>query len=319
MSALRPSSRDDDQAVLRVLAAREARDFGVADFVRGFLIDQWRVSKFEPATDAVVAEHAGVAVGYAALFDEGAIAFVDPEHERQGAGGKLLSWVEGRALKARRTCHRQLVAGSNERGHALLGGAGYRKVRSVIEMARTLEPLPEPPPIPAGVRLDQLDLAADGRAVHAADAASFAGNADYREVSFQSFYDEHLSGPGLEPGFSRVARRGDAIAGFTVCRRHPDDVGYVDLLAVDPNERGRGLGTALLLTAFADFASAGLREARLDVASDNPRGLRLYDRAGMTERVHIDVFEKRVDYVGKKAPMTARAGPASAPRRFRAG
>ena len=110
MSALRPSNRDDDEAVLRVLAAREARDFGIADFVRGFLINQWRVSKFEPSTDAIVAEDGGAVIGYAALFDEGAIAFVDPEHERKGAGGKLLSWVEGRAIKSRRTCHRQLVA-----------------------------------------------------------------------------------------------------------------------------------------------------------------------------------------------------------------
>lgn len=310
MSALRPSSSDDDEAVLRVLAAREARDFGVADFLRGFLSDRWRVAGFEPSTDAVVAEAGGVAVGYAALFREGALAFVDPDHEGQGVGRQLLAWVERRALKSRRTCHRQVVAGSNEHGHALLAGAGYRRIRSVIEMARALEPPPERPSVPAGIRLDRLDVAADGRAVHAADAASFADNADYREVSFASFHDEHLSGPGLEPAFSRVARRGEAVAGFTVCRRQPEGVGYVDLLAVDPSERGRGLGIALLLTAFADFASGGLREARLDVASDNERGLRLYDRAGMTERVHVDVFEKQVDYVGGKARVTAGAGPA---------
>ena len=319
MSALRPSSRDDDEAVLRVLAAREARDFGLTDFLRGFLTHQWRVAGFEPSTDAVVAEHGGVTVGYAALFDEGALAFVDPDHEGEDVGRQLLAWVEERALKSRRTCHRQLVAGSNERAHALLAGAGYGKIRSVIEMARALDPPPEPPSVPAGIRFDELDVAADGRAVHAADAASFADNADYREVSFESFFDEHLSGPGLEPALSRVARRGEAIAGFTVCRRHPDDVGYVDLLAVDPSERGRGLGTALLLTAFAEFASAGLREARLDVASDNSRGLRLYDRAGMTKRVHVDVFEKQVDYVGRKARVTAAAGPTSAARRVHAG
>jgi mycothiol synthase len=309
MSALRPSSRDDDEAVLRVLAAREARDFGVADFVRGFLISQWRVSDFEPGTDAVVAEDGAAAIGYAALFDEGAIAFVDPEHEGDGVDRQLLAWVERRALKTRRTRHRQLVAGSNERGQALLAGAGYRKVRSVIQMARALDPPPQPPSVPAGIRLDQLDVAADGRAVHATDAAAFADNADYREVSFQCFYDEHLSGPGLEPALSRVARRGEVVVGFSVCRRHPEGVGYVDLLAVDPSERGRGLGIALLLTAFADFASSGLREARLDVASDNPRGLRLYDRAGMSERVRVDVFEKQVDYVGGKARLKVGAGP----------
>jgi ribosomal protein S18 acetylase RimI-like enzyme len=93
-----------------------------------------------------------------------------------------------------------------------------------------------------------------------------------------------------------VARRGDAIAGFTLCRRQPEGSGYVDLLAVDPSERGRGLGTSLLLTAFADLARAGLRDAWLDVASDNPRGLRLYDRAGMSERLRVDVYEKPVHY-----------------------
>ena len=38
MLGLRPSSRDDDDGVLRVLAAREARDFGVAEFLRVFLL-----------------------------------------------------------------------------------------------------------------------------------------------------------------------------------------------------------------------------------------------------------------------------------------
>ena len=95
-----------------------------------------------------------------------------------------------------------------------------------------------------------------------------------------------------------MARRGDAIAGFTLCRQQPEGSGYVDLLAVDPSERGRGLGTSLLLTAFECFARAGLREAWLDVASDNPRGLRLYDRAGMSERLRVDVYEKPVQYIG---------------------
>jgi ribosomal protein S18 acetylase RimI-like enzyme len=89
-----------------------------------------------------------------------------------------------------------------------------------------------------------------------------------------------------------VARRGSTIAGFTICRRSGPDTGYVDLLAVDERERARGLGTLLLLRAFAAFARAGLREAQLETASDNPRALRLYERAGMSVRHRVDVFEK---------------------------
>jgi ribosomal protein S18 acetylase RimI-like enzyme len=50
----------------------------------------------------------------------------------------------------------------------------------------------------------------------------------------------------------------------------------------------------LLRTAFAAFAEAGLREAQLGVASDNPGALTLYERLGMAIRHRADVFEKAI-------------------------
>jgi ribosomal protein S18 acetylase RimI-like enzyme len=48
-----------------------------------------------------------------------------------------------------------------------------------------------------------------------------------------------------------VAEHRDSIVGFLLARRRQDEaVGYVDLLVVHPDQRGRGLGTALLRTAF---------------------------------------------------------------------
>jgi ribosomal protein S18 acetylase RimI-like enzyme len=188
-----------------------------------------------------------------------------------------------------------------------LTAAGYQHVRSVIQMAQTTAAaVPAPPP--AGITLAALDLPADARALHLADTASFAGNADYEPSSFESFELEHLRSPYVDRELSRVARRGESIAGFTLCRRSPEGSGYVDLLAVDPSERGRGLGTSLLLTAFEAFARAGLRDASLDVASDNPRGLRLYHRAGMSERLRVDVYEKPVNFIARGTRAT---GPAA--------
>src|SRR3712207_8038982 len=60
--------------------------------------------------------------------------------------------------------------------------------------------------------------------------------------------------------------------------------GYIDLLAVDPAMAGRGIGSWLLAAVFARCRRAGLRQAMLGVASDNPRAAELYERAGM--RVH---------------------------------
>jgi mycothiol synthase len=71
-----------------------------------------------------------------------------------------------------------------------------------------------------------------------------------------------------------------------------EPVGFVDLLGVHPEHRGRGIGTWLLLNAFARFAGAGLREAQLGVASDNPRALRIYERAGMHPRFRFDTYER---------------------------
>ena len=54
----------------------------------------------------------------------------------------------------------------------------------------------------------------------------------------------------------------------------------------------RDRGRALLLSAFDSFARSGLSEARLDVATDNPRAMRLYDRVGMTPSHEAAVFER---------------------------
>jgi ribosomal protein S18 acetylase RimI-like enzyme len=148
------------------------------------------------------------------------------------------------------------------------------------------------PPAPSGIVFDRLDVAHDARAVHAAGVAAFAQSPDYQPSEFEGFRDEHLDVPDLDPALSRVARRGDAVAGFILCRRWEGGIGYVDLLAVAQPERGQGLGAALLSAAFGGFADIGLREAQLEVASDNPRALRIYERAGMVPLQQLDVFEK---------------------------
>jgi mycothiol synthase len=289
---LRPSAPDDADPVLRLVERRDMQDFGVADFTRGELLANWRASEFDPGVDAVTADDHGTIVGYGALLAPGAIAFVDPAREGEGIGSSLLAWLQARARELGREVHRQIVARRNAAGQALLTGAGYGLVRSVLLMGRVVQPAPSVPPLPEGVTLHTLDAGADAPALHAADDVAFADNTDYRRMSLDAFSEEHLAAPDLDPMLSRVVRRGDAVAAFALCQRRARSTGYIDVLAVSPGERGRGLGRALLLAIFAACADAGLREVNLGVASDNPRALRLYQRAGMIERNRIDVFEK---------------------------
>jgi ribosomal protein S18 acetylase RimI-like enzyme len=131
--------------------------------------------------------------------------------------------------------------------------------------------------------------------LYAAHETAFATNADYRPESFDEFRAVHLEGHDLDLTVSRVARRDGRVVGFVLCRRWAlQDAGFVDLLGVEPTERGRGLGSTLLRCAFAAFAAAGLAEAQLGVASDNAGALALYERVGMVPRHRGDVFEKPV-------------------------
>jgi mycothiol synthase len=290
-----PPGPDHAEAVLQLLAARDVADFGDPGFTRDLLLDQWRVGDLDPTADTVVAEDRTRAVlGYGALFSPGALVFVDPGREGEGVGSQLLAWVEGRAHELGRPCHRQRIAARNASGRALLSAAGYSYVRSVWEMGRVLRTPISVLAVPEGIELRAVDQEADAAALHAADAAAFADNADYVAEGFTAFYEEHLASPEFDPAASRIAWRGGEIAGFVVCRQRDSGAGFVDLLGVDPSARGRGLGSLLLLSAFSAFAQAGRREAQLDVASDNPGALRLYERHGMTRRHRVDVFERPV-------------------------
>ncbi|HET9939129.1 MAG TPA: GNAT family N-acetyltransferase, partial [Gaiella sp.] len=63
-------------------------------------------------------------------------------------------------------------------------------------------------------------------------------------------------------------------------------------LGVLAEHRGNGLGTALLVTAFAAFRGRGLSRAGLGVDAENTTGaVRLYERAGMTVDERQDIWE----------------------------
>jgi mycothiol synthase len=285
---------EDAPAVLAVLAARDLADLGVVDYTLEDLRDEWRGSDVELGRDAQVVElEGGRIVAYAMVRRPGTLAVVHPEHEGQGIGARLLGWAEGRERERGRDAHRQWVAAANASARALLTSAGYRHVGTYSRMVRSLNR--DAPSIaePAGYRLRAVDPARDAADLHGVDAASFAGSADYVPESLAEFAEEHLQAHDFDAALSRVATAGGRIVAFVLSRRWREEgVGYVDVLAVHPEHQGRGLGAALLASAFAAFAAAGLHEAQLGVHSANDKGLRLYERLGMTARHQTDVYER---------------------------
>lgn len=293
---LRPPVADDAPAVLAVLLARDEIDLGRPDYTLDDLRDEWRLGEFDLATDAVVVEaDRGLIVGYAVVRSPGALAVVAPGHEGRGVGTLLLRWTERRQREQGRDRYRQWVAATNEGAARLLRAAGYAPERVYTRMVRPLDEVTGAGGVPAGFSLRPVDPARDAPDLHAVDAASFAALPDYQPESLNAFREEHLGAHDFDSAMSRVAERDGRVVGFLLARHWRDDAaGFVDLLAVHPDFQGRGVGTALLESAFARFAASGLREAQLGVASDNPRALRLYERAGMRPAFQSYIYARAV-------------------------
>jgi mycothiol synthase len=286
----------DAPAVLAVFEARDVADLGAAEQTLEELRDEWRSSDLDLERNARVVEDAdGRIVAYAAVRRPGTLVLVAPDREGRGIGSRLLEWAEGRDRERGRDVHRQWVAGRNATARALLTRVGYRRARGYSRMVRSLEGVCAAPDPPAGFRLRSIDPAQDAVALHAVDAASFAPAPDYTPESLTEFTEEHLAAHDFDAALSRVAIEGESeeIVGFLIAGRRPEEgVAYVHILAVAPERQHLGLGTAMLQSAFAAFAEAGLREVRLGVASYNPGALHVYEHLGMVERFRFDVYER---------------------------
>ena len=87
-----------------------------------------------------------------------------------------------------------------------------------------------------------------------------------------------------------IAERGGRPVGYAFLHLHhgPDDTWPVDgrwgevvSLSVLPDERGAGVGTALLDAVDAELAARGIRDLQVAVMAGNADALRLYQRRGL--------------------------------------
>ena len=74
-------------------------------------------------------------------------------------------------------------------------------------------------------------------------------------------------------------RAGTGIIGFAVSRMAADEAEILSI-AIDSNQRGRGLSRDLLLTHLGHLAGRGVRRIFLEVEENNAPARRLYERCG---------------------------------------
>jgi ribosomal protein S18 acetylase RimI-like enzyme len=282
---LRMPTPADAEAVAALVIAVDVKELGEADYTLDDLHDEWREPGFELHTDAVIAEEGDIAVGYAHFRGHDVMVCVDPEREGQGAGTMLHGWAQARARERGMSTLRQMIGDRGDSGRAFLHARGYERTRSYWRMERDVAPA-EP-----SLRAFQ---PADAPALHAIREAAFSRNPDYEPATGPEWFARELEVQSFDPALTRVATHEGEPVGFATVRRWEDGVAYLSTLAVRPDAWGRGLGSTLLQSVFSAAGAAGRRQVHLNVASDNPNALRLYERVGMTQRWRIDAYERPV-------------------------
>ncbi len=273
---LRAARPDDLERIADLVATRNRRATGIGGQWAAFLRRSWESPAFELERDTVLADAAGVLVGYGALT---------PAHD--------VALVTGDPALADRMFAR-LAARARERGDAHLGLTtipgdatlegfvarhGFRLQHETIAMGRALStPIP-PSEWPDGVVVRTFEPA-DAPTVQALLAGAYAWDASYVVRPLEEWTSWLLGDEEYDPSLVWLAERDGALVG---CALHWTS-GWLKDLAVVEAERGRGLGAALVHEGLTEFKRRGLTRVGLKVDVANPTGAqRLYERCGFVE------------------------------------
>ena len=299
---LRAPTWDDLEPVAEVLAADQLDGDEQAVLDTGYVRGQWERSGFDLTTDAWVAVDAtGAVVGYGQVTrDEDDLAaswgVVHPARRGRGIGSALLERIEARARELLAGVDgarfRHAVNAGDEAAAALLRSRGLHLARHHWFMSIELPPDVVAGPAPAGITITSLRPQDDLREVHAVIEEAFADHWCDVSESFEHWVADRTQGPDFDPALWRLAREDRRLVG-ALAASVLGDQGWVTLLGVRREARRRGVGAALLRSAFAAAAARGIGSVVLTVDAANPTGATaLYERVGMRVVGRFDLWER---------------------------
>jgi mycothiol synthase len=209
---------------------------------------------------------------------------IHPVHRRHGLGLALARAAVAGAgpLPVRIWAHGDLPAAAG-----LAAAAGFTRVRSLLQMRRSLaEPLPEPR-LPDGITLRSFVPGQDEDEWVALNAAAFADHPEQGGWTRDEL-EHREEEPWFDPAGFFVAVRDGRLAGFHWTKIHPpagagEPTGEVYVVGVHPSEQGTGLGRALTLAGLHYLRGREIPSVMLYVDGENTAGIRLYKSLGFAQ------------------------------------
>jgi len=277
----RPLELADSAAVVAVMAASELAVLGRVLIEEAYLLGDWNRPSFDLATCTVGVFAGDDLLGYAEVSGPGkGDAAVHPDHLGRGIGTALARWMQE---TARAQGHREIgmPVPDGSPGERLLRALGYRVRWQSWVLA-----------FPAG-REVVTDGLPEGFAIRVARPDDVESAWEVTEDAFlewsvrprQPFEDWAAGVTGLttyQPWNLQVAVAPDgAVVGTVhVTLDSSTPTGFVNMVAVRADHRGKGLARALLAAAFT--AARGHGAERSELSTDSRTGaLDLYLGLGM--------------------------------------
>lgn len=242
------------------------------------LNDESLIQLDSPDVHHIVAREDGHVAGYAQRNGDTAEILTRAPHAdallravEQAAPGPLTVWAHGEGSA--------LIPALRRRG--------YRRERTLHQLRRPMaEPIPEAP-LPEGVTVRAFAVGVDEADWLRVNAAAFSDHpeqggwtrADLAAREAEAWFDAD--------GFL-LAHRGEHLLGFHWTKIHPDGMGEVYVIGVDPAATGLRLGPALLSRGLMHLRERGCTQVELYVDESNATAMRLYERYGF-QRHDVDV------------------------------
>jgi mycothiol synthase len=266
LTLARPAQPDADQlAAVRALIDELAASSG-----RDPLSDQALTQLASPSAEHVLGYADDQLVGYAQLDGDSLEVAARPEAVGAlidaFADGPVLVWSHGRTSSLA----------------SLLADSGFVRDRELYQLRRPLADAIEVVPAPHGVVVREFVVGADEDEWVRVNAAAFVHHPEQGSWT-RADLEAREGDSWFDPAGFFLAVRGDELLGYHWTKVHPDGVGEVYVIGVDPSAQGLGLGKVLLLHGLAWLRDHGCPEVLLYVDGTNTGARRLYEHYGFRE------------------------------------